>query len=53
VKHAKDDADARGSNARDPWGHPYEFVCDSGELNVRSAGPDGERGNADDIAAFQ
>jgi general secretion pathway protein G len=42
----------RGSNTEDPWGHPYEMVCDSDDVNVRSAGPDGERGSADDISAF-
>jgi general secretion pathway protein G len=43
----------RGSNTQDPWGHAYEIVCDTGDVNVRSSGPDGEPGNGDDIAAFK
>ena len=43
----------RGSSTQDPWGHSYQIVCDTGDVNVVSSGPDGERGNGDDIAAFQ
>ncbi|GEM_PF-3374028 len=32
--------------ALDPWGHPYAIDPDAGE--IRSAGPDGETGTADD-----
>ncbi len=37
----------------DPWGHPYVYEC-PGRLNpngydIRSAGPDGQLGTADDI----
>lgn len=42
----------RGSNTHDPWGQAYEISCETGDVNVRSPGPDGERGSADDIAAF-
>jgi hypothetical protein len=37
---------------RDPWGHPYRFVCtkDPGDEYILSAGPDGEFGTSDDIS---
>ena len=38
-----------GSSLDDPWGMPYELSCESGEVNVRSAGPDHERGSPDDL----
>jgi general secretion pathway protein G len=43
----------RGTNTDDPWGTPYEILCDGGEVDVRSAGPDRERGTADDIGLGQ
>jgi general secretion pathway protein G len=42
----------RGTNGEDPWGSSYEVVCDDDEVNVRSLGPDRERGTPDDIALF-
>jgi len=38
-----------GSSLDDPWGTPYELSCESGEVNVRSAGPDRDRGSPDDL----
>lgn len=32
----------------DPWQHPYEITCDTYAPTVRSAGPDGRFGTADD-----
>lgn len=42
-----------GASTDDPWGKPYELSCETGEVNVRSSGPDGERGTADDLALLK
>lgn len=34
----------------DPWGHDYVIACDTGEVVVRSVGPDGKDKTADDLA---
>ena len=33
----------------DPWGHPYFMTKTSRTYTIGSAGPDGVRGNADDV----
>ena len=33
----------------DPWGHAYEYKPNGGEFELRSVGPDGQSGTADDI----
>ncbi len=40
--------------AKDPWGTDYEFKCpgDKDQIDVMSAGPDGQMGTADDIASY-
>lgn len=40
--------------AKDPWGTTYEFKCpgEKDQIDVVSAGPDGEMGTADDIASY-
>ncbi|MGZ3475800.1 MAG: hypothetical protein ACXWUG_17310 [Polyangiales bacterium] len=47
----KDKLLAPDQRTSDPWGHPYEIVCTPTDYVVRSAGPDGIPGNADDIVA--
>jgi type II secretory pathway pseudopilin PulG len=42
-----------GASTDDPWGKPYELSCETGEVNVRSSGPDGERGTEDDLALLK
>jgi type II secretory pathway pseudopilin PulG len=42
----------RRAHAQDPWGTRYEVTCEQRVINVRSPGPDRERGTADDIARF-
>jgi hypothetical protein len=37
------------SHAKDPWGRPYDYKVSNGFFSLRSAGPDGEYGTADDI----
>ncbi len=37
------------SHAKDPWGRPYEYKVSNGFFSLRSAGPDGEYGTADDL----
>jgi general secretion pathway protein G len=41
----------RGSTRVDPWGGDFILSCD-GDVNVRSAGPDGQDGTGDDISVF-
>jgi prepilin-type N-terminal cleavage/methylation domain-containing protein len=41
----------RGSSRTDPWGGDFLVSCD-GDVNVRSAGPDGQDGTDDDISVF-
>lgn len=40
--------------AKDPWGTTYEFKCpgEKDQVDVVSAGPDGEMGTSDDIASY-
>jgi general secretion pathway protein G len=40
--------------AKDPWGNDYEFKCpgEKEQIDVISAGPDGEMGTADDLASY-
>ncbi len=33
----------------DPWSHAFVIDCKDGDVMVRSAGPDGQLGTADDI----
>ncbi len=33
----------------DPWNHPYEYKPNGTSFEVRSIGPDGQSGSADDI----
>jgi general secretion pathway protein G len=35
--------------AMDPWGHPYEYKLNGSTFEVKSLGPDGQSGTADDI----
>ncbi len=42
----------RGASGKDPWGNQYEIVCQDGDVNVTSAGPDREPGTTDDVSAF-
>ncbi len=37
------------SHAKDPWGKPYDYKVSNGFFYLRSAGPDGEYGTADDV----
>jgi len=37
------------SHAKDPWGRPYDYKVSNGFFSLRSAGPDGEYGTADDL----
>jgi len=39
----------RGANTSDPWGTPYQILCDGIQVDVRSAGPDRQFGSADDL----
>lgn len=47
-----------GEGGKDPWGHPYEMSCGADVpagvkgLGVRSGGPDGKLGSADDIRSW-
>ena len=34
----------------DPWGHPYRYVVNGGEVTLTSFGSDGEPGGSDDAA---
>ena len=38
-------------NINDPWGHPYEIICSGEGDAVTSWGPDGKKGNEDDVWA--
>jgi len=42
---------SRGSSRTDPWGGEFALSCD-GDVNVLSAGPDGQTGTDDDISVF-
>ncbi|RMF41987.1 MAG: type II secretion system protein GspG [Planctomycetota bacterium] len=35
----------------DPWGHPYEYINNGSDYELRSVGPDGKSGTEDDITA--
>ena len=37
----------------DPWGTPYRYTFQDGRPSVRSAGPDGVDGTADDLTSSQ
>jgi general secretion pathway protein G len=41
------------SNADDPWGMPWKFVCTEDDVFVQSTGPDKKDGTADDISVPQ
>jgi len=41
------------SNADDPWGMPWKFVCTDDDVFVQSTGPDKKDGTADDISVPQ
>jgi general secretion pathway protein G len=41
----------RGGLKSDPWGNAYEYQENNGGYIIRSAGPDGQSGNDDDITA--
>ena len=34
---------------KDPWGHPYQYAVNGGEVTLTSYGSDGEPGGSDDI----
>jgi general secretion pathway protein G len=38
------------SNADDPWGMPWKFVCTEDDVFVQSTGPDKKDGTTDDIS---
>jgi general secretion pathway protein G len=42
---------AQETNGIDPWGAPYQIVCDQGQILVFSLGPDKQAGTADDITS--
>jgi len=50
------DVAALGGDANDPWGHPFTITCTDQPGNqvvgLISAGPDGSRGTADDVASW-
>lgn len=35
----------------DPWGRPYEYKLNGSTFEIRSIGPDGQSGSADDITS--
>ena len=35
----------------DPWGRPYEYKLNGSSFEIRSVGPDGQSGTADDITS--
>jgi general secretion pathway protein G len=37
--------------AMDPWGKPYEYKLNGSTFELRSVGPDGQSGTADDITS--
>jgi hypothetical protein len=39
-----------GRPPHDPWDRPYRLLCTADEVMVRSSGPDGQLGTADDVA---
>jgi general secretion pathway protein G len=42
---------AQETNGMDPWGAPYQILCDQGQILVFSTGPDKQAGTADDITS--
>jgi general secretion pathway protein G len=42
---------AQETNGMDPWGAPYQVLCDQGQILVFSLGPDKQAGTADDITS--
>jgi general secretion pathway protein G len=42
---------AQETNGMDPWGAPYQILCDQGQVLVFSLGPDKQPGTADDITS--
>jgi general secretion pathway protein G len=39
----------KSTATQDPWNHDFQIECDGTDINVRSAGPDGEFDTVDDI----
>ena len=39
----------KSTATRDPWDHEFQIACDGTEIDVKSAGPDGEFETEDDI----
>jgi general secretion pathway protein G len=37
------------ANTEDPWGQPYEIICEGDDITVISSGPDKQEGSEDDI----
>ena len=44
-------ANFTGDAATDPWGKTYSYQAWADSFAIRSDGPDGERGNGDDLRA--
>ena len=42
------DSDSAG-DTEDPWGQPYNIICDGDDITVTSPGPDKKEGTEDDI----
>jgi len=42
---------SRNATEADAWGNRFRVHCESAELSVSSAGPDGKPGTADDVRA--
>jgi general secretion pathway protein G len=42
---------AQETNGIDPWGAPYQIVCEQAQVLVFSLGPDKQAGTADDITS--
>jgi general secretion pathway protein G len=36
--------------AKDPWGHPYQYAVNAGEVTLSSLGSDGQAGGSDSAA---
>ncbi len=45
----EDKAIDKNKATTDAWDHDFKIECDGTDINVTSAGPDGEFGNEDDI----
>jgi len=43
---------AQETNGMDPWGAPYQIVCDQGQIFVFSLGPDKQAGTEDDVTSI-